>query len=194
MKIGKFLYRYRSITPVFFVLILLIFAKPTISTIASGFCVSIVGELLRLLSVGYSGLSTRSKNLRTDVLVTNGPYGYVRNPIYVGNFFLSCGVVLAANAIFPYFILLFILLFFLQYYFIVKYEEVFLTERFGQDYLLYKKKVFAFIPHFTPYKAATPQKPDFKKALFSERTTIFVVILLFVIITAIYFIKKYIFA
>ncbi|OQX56095.1 MAG: hypothetical protein B5M53_03320 [Candidatus Cloacimonas sp. 4484_209] len=194
MKIGRFLYRYRSITPIFFVILLLIFAKPTISTIAIGFCVSIIGELLRLISVGYSGLSTRSKNLRTEVLVTNGPYGYVRNPIYVGNFFLSCGVVLAANALFPYFILLFILLFFFQYYFIVRYEEVFLTERFGQDYLSYKKKVFAFIPRFVPYKAATPQKPDLKKALFSERTTIFVVMGLFLIIAAIYLIKICIFA
>ena len=137
MRIGKFLYKYRSLTPVAFIIILLIFSKPSILTIITGIVFSLFGEVIRSVSVSYTGLTTRSKNVQTDILVTNGPYGYVRNPIYLGNFFLSLGVVIAAHTFFPWFIVVYILLFAVQCHFFFHKGDIFpeqlMDDRFAEQ-------------------------------------------------------------
>jgi len=187
MNIGRVLYRYRSLTPLLLIIILLIFSNPSIITISIGIFISICGEVIRLISVGYTGRTTRSKNVQSDTLVTNGPYSYVRNPIYLGNFFISLGVVISANTFFPWFIILYIVLFSIQYFFIIRYEEEFLKERFREDYTKYIHNVPSFFPKLKPYLEGSLVEPDFKKALKSERTTILSVILLYIVICAIYF-------
>lgn len=187
MKIGAFLYRYRSLTPLLLIIILFLFSKPSIVTISIGFFISICGEIIRLISVGYTGLTTRSKNVQSDILVTNGPYGYVRNPIYLGNFFISLGVVISANTFFPWFIILYILLFSIQYFFIIRFEEEFLKERFAENYMKYIRNVPSFFPKLKAYLEGGLVRPDFKKALKSERTTMLSIILLYIVICAIYF-------
>ena len=186
MKIGEFLYRYRSLTPIPIVIILLIFSKPSTTTIIIGFFASVCGEIIRFISVGYTGITTRSKKVSSDSLVTNGPYGYVRNPIYLGNLFISFGVVISANTFFPWFIVLYIILFTIQYSFIIKHEEKFLKEKFTKDFTGYVDNVPSFFPRLKSYKEGSSVTPDFRKALISERTTILIVSLLYIIIYTIY--------
>ncbi|MCK4576688.1 isoprenylcysteine carboxylmethyltransferase family protein [candidate division WOR-3 bacterium] len=190
MKVGKFFYKYRSLTPVPLVIVLLIFLKPSLVTIIVGFFVTICGEILRFTSVGYTGLTTRSKNVQSDILVTNGPYGFIRNPIYLGNFFISLGIVISANVFFPWFIVLYIIVFAVQYFFIIRFEEKFLREKFGDRYLQYIKNVPSFFVNLKPYRKGKSVKPNFKWALRSEKVTITVVALLYIIIGVIYVWQK----
>ena len=61
-------------------------------------------------------------------LVTNGPYAYVRNPLYIGNMMLYSGAGIISNFWLPW-LLVFIWIFFgIQYHFIVKLEEEKLQE------------------------------------------------------------------
>jgi protein-S-isoprenylcysteine O-methyltransferase Ste14 len=186
MKFGKFLYRYRSLTPIPFVVFLLVFSTPSVISLIIGFIISFGGDLLRFVSVGYSGLTTRSKNVQTDVLVTNGPYGYVRNPIYLGNFFLSLGLVIAAHTFFPWFIVLYIVLFSIQYYFIIRFEERFLREKFGERYGEYRKSVPSFFPKVKPFRGGQTVQPNFRYAFRSEQTTIGISLILYTILVVIY--------
>ena len=50
----------------------------------------ILGELIRILASGY----LEKKGTK---LATAGPFAYVRNPLYVGNFFLGLGFVVMSH-------------------------------------------------------------------------------------------------
>ena len=59
-------------------------------------------------------------------LITDGPFALVRNPLYIGNFFLSFGVLIMSWAFMPWMIFIFIALFSMQYSAIVSLEENYL--------------------------------------------------------------------
>ena len=96
--IGRFLFQLRGLTPIPFIFILIYFAHPTFISSSVGTILLMLGESLRLWAVGYAGGATRSRTLGTARdLVTAGPYAHVRNPLYLGNLFLSLGVCVIAN-------------------------------------------------------------------------------------------------
>lgn len=111
-----------------------------------GFPIIIFGELIRILSSGY--LESKGKKL-----ATSGPFAYVRNPLYVGNFILGLGMVITSNSILNS--VIFIGGFAILYFGTVKKEEKVLTEEFGADYLDYMKEVPRFIPRFKPYSKSS---------------------------------------
>lgn len=76
-------------------------------------------------------------------LVTTGIYAHVRNPIYLANMLLLFGWFFLLQLTV---ILFMTLLFIPHFYFVAKWEEKELTERFGDEYLQYKKRVPFIIP------------------------------------------------
>ena len=102
----------------------------------------IVGELIRIFASGYLEKKGRK-------LASSGPFAYVRNPLYIGNFFLGLGVVILSNNWINTGI--FILGFFILYVGTVKKEERVLQEEFGAAYTDYKNEVPRFFPRLTPY-------------------------------------------
>ena len=71
------------------------FGKPSAFGIAIGLPLALAGELVRCWAVGYSGVTTRGDVVVAPKLVTAGPYAYVRNPLYVGNFITALGFAVA---------------------------------------------------------------------------------------------------
>jgi protein-S-isoprenylcysteine O-methyltransferase Ste14 len=69
--------------------------KPSAASIAFGLPIAIAGELVRCWAVGYSGKTTRGDMVTAPKLVTAGPYAYVRNPLYLGNFITALGFAIA---------------------------------------------------------------------------------------------------
>lgn len=79
----------------------------------------------------------------TKKLMTNGVFGYIRNPLYVGQFILTLGIFLFFGHILLVFL---IMLFSLWAYIAVSVEEKELIARFGDDYIAYTKSVPKYIP------------------------------------------------
>ncbi len=69
--------------------------KPDAFSIALGLPLAFAGEAVRAWAVGYSGVTTRGDAVTAPALVTAGPYAYVRNPLYVGNFITAAGFAIA---------------------------------------------------------------------------------------------------
>ena len=114
MRLGQFFFKNRSYTPIPFLVVLFLFGRPAIISLIIGFIVSASGELLRIWAVSYAGSETRTTKLGASVLVTQGPYAYVRNPLYLGNLLIYFGVSIMANSLFPYLQIIGIIYFYLQ--------------------------------------------------------------------------------
>jgi protein-S-isoprenylcysteine O-methyltransferase Ste14 len=86
--------------------------------------------------------------------VANGPYRYVRNPMYVGGLSVILGAGLALGSLS---IVLLALLFWLgTHVLVVAYEERTLERRFGASYLSYKGRVNRWLPRAP---ALSPKHP-----------------------------------
>ena len=88
-------FKYRGTLLALPAVALAIFGKPSARSIAVGLPVAFAGEALRCWAVGYSGVTTRGDEVTAPKLVTAGPYAYVRNPLYVGNFLTALGFTIA---------------------------------------------------------------------------------------------------
>ena len=131
----------------------------------------VVGEFLRVWAVGYAGGATRARTLgAARDLVTAGPYGYVRNPLYLGNFLLSLGVCLVANVY--WLVAVLIVGYFFQYLPIIALEEAYLLESCGSVYQIYREQVPRFLPQFRPYSNPSPHDFSFARAIKSEKRTL----------------------
>jgi protein-S-isoprenylcysteine O-methyltransferase Ste14 len=168
-KLQHWLFTNRSYTPIPFLILLLIVGRPTWTWVFVGLGMLILGELIRIYSVGYAGLETRATaDVGAPRLVTAGPYGHVRNPLYVGNILMYTGIgVMGGIWWLP---VLGLLWFGFQYYMIVAREQGYLRQAFGAEYQTYCENVPSFIPRITPWRGGNNAITlDVPMALRSER-------------------------
>jgi protein-S-isoprenylcysteine O-methyltransferase Ste14 len=188
MTLGKFFFQYRSYTPLPFLIPMLLFARPTITTMAIGVIFVIIGEIFRFWGVSYAGSETRTTGKPgASRLVTQGPFAYVRNPLYIGNILMYFGISVMSNSLVPFLQILSIVYFSFQYYFIIHEEETELKEIFKEKYQHYFEHVNRFLPKFSPYDESKRSQidRDVKAAYVSEKRTFqsaFISILMIVLI------------
>jgi protein-S-isoprenylcysteine O-methyltransferase Ste14 len=119
--------------------------------------VAVLGVLVVLWgywALGKNWAPSVSGVRKDTVLVTDGIYGFVRHPIYLGAFvFLAALTLVAANLI----ILLPTVALLALLYMSVDEEEAMLVARFGDEYREYMKRTPRFIPKFI-YAHSTQQR------------------------------------
>jgi len=187
--LGNFFFKYRGFTPIPFILTVLYFAQPTLFSLISGIIIMLLGEWTRFWGVAYAGGATRTRNVGAPRLITSGPFGYVRNPLYIGNIIMYAGAAIIANVWMPYLIIAVLFYFAFQYYFIVKLEEQKLTELFQDTYSDYLQAVPRFMPRLKPIIVQDPTEPNFRNALRSEKSTLMsfsAIVILFVLKMALF--------
>lgn len=188
-SLGRWLFRYRSVTPLPLILLILFLFSPrhygkwqlSVSLAAVG--VSILGEMIRMFTVGYAmeGTSGRESFLRADGLNRTGAYSLVRNPLYLGNFLMHSGLLLFWGN--PFSLLLMLSFLILQYQLIVRSEEAYLIEKHGDAYRDYLKGTRRFLPHFSRYLAPRGAF-NWMKVFRKENDSIFNMIAMFLILIA----------
>jgi protein-S-isoprenylcysteine O-methyltransferase Ste14 len=188
------IFRYRSYTPIPFLIVMVLFARPTITSIVAGFLVVALGEGLRFWGVSIAGSETRTTgSVGGTYLITNGPFAYVRNPLYLGNMLLYTGVGIMSMALFPWIVIGALVWFYIQYSLIVRQEERYLTGRFGEAYADYRKHVRRFLPTLVRYRspAPPPKTVNAKEGLASERRTLQAITLVTLVVVAIYVVRSW---
>jgi protein-S-isoprenylcysteine O-methyltransferase Ste14 len=135
--------------------VLAAFGKPSATSIALGLPVALAGELMRCWAVGYSGVTTRGDAVEAPRLVTAGPYAYVRNPLYVGNFITALGFAVAFTGKNRFSNKLALIGGSLAamaavYATIVPHEEAYLRSQFGEDFDRYCERVPPVVPLADP--------------------------------------------
>ena len=180
MDLRALFFKYRSYTPIPLLLAILIFAAPRPASLAAGFAITLLGQTIRLWAVSHAGGATRTTGTvgAGAELITHGPFAYVRNPLYVGNFLIALGFCIMAWAWMPWLLLIYLALFSLQYQMIVTLEEEHLRQRFGKIYAAYLAQVPRFLPRLTPFRPQTTPGMPLARALRIEKDTLLSTVLI----------------
>jgi protein-S-isoprenylcysteine O-methyltransferase Ste14 len=115
------------------------FSVPDARSLAWGLPAAGVGLALRAWAAGHL-----AKNQR---LATGGPYGYVRNPLYLGTALAGAGLAIASRQ--PLLAALFAAVFTLVYLPAIQLEEQYLRELFP-EYPAYAERVRMLWPRLSP--------------------------------------------
>jgi protein-S-isoprenylcysteine O-methyltransferase Ste14 len=153
VEIGNFSFRYRGyLLPIAIVLLLVpspdLAPDPADVGIA-GFCVALFGQLIRIGTIGFDYVIRGGKDHKVyaERLVQGGAYSLVRNPMYVGNFFLLMGLALASNS--WVFVLIGVPLALFMHRAIIAAEENFLRNKFGAEFEAYCASVPRWVPRLS---------------------------------------------
>lgn len=171
--IGGLLFRARSATPVALVVVVALWPTPGgLSPWRAAIAAALLaaGELYRFRAVGFAGKCTRTRGSNVKELVTSGPFARVRNPLYLGNFVLTYGVVVLSKV--EWLVWAFPVVFFLQYSAIVAWEERVLSGTFGTEYEDYRREVPAWLPSRHTYGRPSAHRFRRDAAVRSERDSL----------------------
>jgi protein-S-isoprenylcysteine O-methyltransferase Ste14 len=169
-RLGGVLFRNRSWIPVPFLAVpLLAPGRMSVANWIAGALLVAAGEAVRLAGVAAAGTVTRRRSREVQRLVTYGVFGWVRNPLYVGNFLIWMGFTVISGVY--WFLPIAAMLFALEYTLIVRYEEGVLESIFGSSYLAYKSRTPRWLPR-PPSAANRESGPhDWREAVRSETST-----------------------
>jgi protein-S-isoprenylcysteine O-methyltransferase Ste14 len=109
--------------------------------IAAG--VAIVAAGMAMMAAGHRAMSRHGTNVNplrpTTALVTDGVFRYTRNPLYVGVSVALCGIALIFAL--DWVLVLIVPAFMLLHFAVVRREERYLEQKFGDAYRLYRARV-----------------------------------------------------
>lgn len=156
------IFKYRGVLLLPIALALVVFGRPSYQSAFLGVSIAIIGELLRIWAVGYSGDTTRADAVTARQLVTAGPYALMRNPLYLGNVLIAVGFTIAFSGAIPasqaLWLMGFVLLVLIVVYAsVIPLEEEYLARTFGMRYTEYTTMVPRFLPWRGPLAKAKQQ-------------------------------------
>jgi len=156
---GNWLFAYRDyLFPLLFLLMLLT-TKPSLPFDSEridrwldvlGLAVILAGQACRCLALGFVDnirRGGRKKRIAAQALIRRGVFAHTRNPLYVGDLLIVCGLVIIASCQWGYVLIL--PMFLGVYWAIVLAEEDFLRQKFGPEYVAYCRTVNRFVPKLT---------------------------------------------
>lgn len=181
-RLGAWLYRSRSWTPIPLVIAVLLLARPSPALLVLGALLLLCGEGIRIAGLRYLDATARSGRLHAEALATGGPYRFVRNPVYIGNAVLVAGFLVAAGIRQPLVWALAAVALTIQYGVLIGSEEAFLAGRFPDAFSRYRARVPRLLPRRAPYDAASPPRRGALEVVRAEFRTLHTLVLLYALI------------
>ncbi|OHC76463.1 MAG: hypothetical protein A3G18_12835 [Rhodospirillales bacterium RIFCSPLOWO2_12_FULL_58_28] len=138
-----------------------------------GIATAVAGMSFRgwVIGLAYIKRGGLNKRVHAATLVTQGMFGVCRNPLYVGNMLAYLGLFILHNGVWVY--VLGCLAFGFYYWCIVRAEETFLADKFGEDYQRYCREVPRFLPDFRLYRRASQDMTfHWKRVLAKDYSTV----------------------
>jgi protein-S-isoprenylcysteine O-methyltransferase Ste14 len=121
----------------------------------AGTILVVMGEAIRLWASGHV-----KKN---KMLATDGPYAFVRHPLYVGNILVLFGFCVASMLWWSYVLMVFLLWFY--YPPAIAYEDKKLQGIFGEQWENWSRDIHALIPTFKSKASQASSDWSFKQSL-----------------------------
>jgi protein-S-isoprenylcysteine O-methyltransferase Ste14 len=142
-------------------------AAATVAVTLVSLACLVLGTILRVWGTAYLGSSVmRGAAMQGEAFVAAGPYGYVRNPLYLGSWLLALGVsVLMPPSGAAFFLVAYSAVVLL----LIRAEERFLSAKQGEVYQQYRRSVPRLWPRFPGSHAApSAARPRWVQALLAE--------------------------
>lgn len=152
---------------VFFVLLVSLLGQPVTESLYAGGTVAVLGAMVRLWASGHV--------MKNEQLATDGPYAWVRHPLYVGNILIVFGFSIASMLWWSYLLMIFLLWFY--YPPAISYEDAKLQRTFGDDWVEWSRRTRALIPTLPQKGGASQSSWSFSKSLFRNLEPIIVLYL-----------------
>lgn len=145
---------------------LVTFTVATPLVIIMGALVAAMGVALRVWGTAYLGSSTvNHMQMQAGQLMADGPYRYVRNPLYLGSAFTIFATSLIMPASGALLAVVLLAVFMVR---LILAEEAFLTPRLGDSYGTYLRTVPRIIPILRTNLKPGTDRPHWLAAFFAE--------------------------
>ncbi len=142
------------------------FTVATPIVIVFGALLAAVGMVLRVWGAAYLGYdSVHDAEMKAGAVMAAGPYRYVRNPLYIGGWFMFAAISLLVAPSGALFIMAFAIFF--QFRLILG-EEAFLTGQLGEPYREYLRAVPRLIPRWHSNLPRADTRPRWLTAVLTE--------------------------
>lgn len=134
-------------------------------TIAALACL-VLGAILRVLGTAFLGSGVmQGVAMQDDPFMAAGPYGYVRNPLYLGAWLLALGTSILMP---PGGALFFLPAFSLFVLFLIFTEERFLMAKQAYRYQQYRRRVPRLLPRLGTGAVTAAARPNWLQAVLAE--------------------------
>jgi protein-S-isoprenylcysteine O-methyltransferase Ste14 len=142
------------------------FTVATPIVIVLGALAALAGALLRVWGAAYLGYSTvHHGDMQAGAVMADGPYRFMRNPLYLGGWFMMIAVSLLMPPSGALFTVVLLTVFYLR---LILGEEAFLAGKLGQPYEQYLRAVPRLIPRLRSSLPPAGNKPHWLTAFFTE--------------------------
>jgi protein-S-isoprenylcysteine O-methyltransferase Ste14 len=143
-------------------------AVPVVIVVAALFAA--VGAALRVWGTAYLGTGTvNSLNMKAGAVVADGPYRYVRNPLYLGLWCMVAAMAFIMPVTGALFAMVLISVFLMR---LILAEEAFLGVQMGERYRLYVRAAPRIVPRFHANLPKGGNQPHWLRAAAAELTPI----------------------
>jgi protein-S-isoprenylcysteine O-methyltransferase Ste14 len=142
------------------------FAVAAPSVIVFGAFIALGGAVLRVWGTAYLGYSTvHHGDMQAGAVMADGPYRSMRNPLYLGGWFMMLAISLLMPPSGALFSMALLTIFFLR---LILGEEAFLGKQLGQPYQEYLHAVPRLFPRLRGSLLPAGNKPHWLTALLTE--------------------------
>jgi protein-S-isoprenylcysteine O-methyltransferase Ste14 len=142
------------------------FTYATPIVIVVGALAAALGALFRVWGSAYLGYSTvHHAEMQAGTVMAAGPYRYVRNPLYIGGWFMMAAISFLMPPTGALFVMVLVTLFYLR---LILGEEAFLAVQLGEPYHEYLRAVPRLVPLLHAVLPHASAQPNWLVAFLTE--------------------------